>query len=199
MRLLVASRTPIDRATSWPLPRLHESPLRRQFNLTRQVLECVLPIEGGGELALFNTHLSAFSRGDGTLDRQVHAVLEHTLASASAGRCILLAGDFNSLPPSDDPARLGAHAELYAEHTSPLVPLYEALTSAVPDAEHAADPARWYTYLPFGENAPDRAIDHAFVHGRVEVQKVEVLTAYRDLSDHLPLRVTIVLAPLGVD
>ena len=77
MRLLTASRFGMRRAVAWPLPRLNESWLRKQFNLRRVVFESVLPLADGGELSLLNTHLSAFSRGDGTLGRQVQTLLEH--------------------------------------------------------------------------------------------------------------------------
>ena len=84
-------------------------------------------------------------------------------------------------------------AALYAEHTSPLVPLFERLRSAVPDSAHVAEPARWHTYLPFGASAPDRAIDHLFTSERVEVLDVDVLREHDDLSDHLPLRVRLTI------
>src|SRR5690606_7940906 len=74
MNLAVSSRYRLSSATRWQLPLLQESAVRRLFNLRRALLEVRVPVEGGGELRLFDTHLSAFSRGDGTLPKQIAAV-----------------------------------------------------------------------------------------------------------------------------
>jgi hypothetical protein len=49
------------------------------------MIDVRLPIEGGGELALFDTHLSAFSRGDGTLERQVAMLRAHAESAEAQG------------------------------------------------------------------------------------------------------------------
>ena len=53
----------------YQLPLLQESRLRRLFNLRRACL--ATPLRGPSRVSLLNTHLSAFSFGDGTVDKQV--------------------------------------------------------------------------------------------------------------------------------
>ncbi len=184
MHLSVFSRTPLLPGTRWQLPLLREGPVRRLFNLRRAVMDMPLPLQGG-TLRLLHTHLSAFSRGDGTVPRQI-ATLRHRAAAADAdGHAWLLAGDFNALPPGIDPRGLDDDA-LYG-FVSPLAPLYGEARSAVPLAAHHADPERWGTWVPHDGRVPDRAIDHAFGSPQVRFHDVAVDRAALGLSDHLPL------------
>ncbi|MFT5684512.1 MAG: endonuclease/exonuclease/phosphatase family metal-dependent hydrolase [Myxococcota bacterium] len=166
------------------LPLLDEPRIRQAFNLKRALMTAVVPIEGGGTLRVANTHLSAFSRGDGTLARQV-AVLKAWMESQPPDQPWLLAGDFNLLPPGDTPARLSTESDLYADDTNPIGALLPAFREAFGD--QLAEGAR--TYQPFGASGPDRKIDYVFYGGPLEVISAEVLRS--DLSDHLPLSVTL--------
>ena len=106
MHLSVFSRYRIDAATRTQLPLLVEPWWRQVFNIRRALLDVDLPLAGGGRFHVFNTHLSAFSNGDGTLERQV-AVLDSVLTrTALAGDAFVIGGDLNSLPPGDDATRL---------------------------------------------------------------------------------------------
>lgn len=189
MNLSIFSRYRIDGATRHQLPLLRESPLRRLFNLRRAVLEARLPIEGGGALRVFDTHLSAFSNNDGTLGAQV-AVVDGLVAAAEAdGDPWVLAGDFNALAPGDDPARIDAVGE-YAP-TSEVLPLFERWASPFP----AEDRPELRTYVPWGAEVPDRALDYLFHSPRVGSRDLAVLGEAYPLSDHLPFVVTIALPP----
>lgn len=176
MHLVVFSRFAMQQGRRLQLAALNEPRYRRAFNLRRALLHLKL-----GPLDLFQTHLSAFSRGDGTLDRQVEAVLQ----AVGAHPGVLLAGDFNCLPPGVDPSELGEAAVLYAERRTPIAPLYEALDAVFEDPG---------TYVPYGSNRADRTIDHAFVRG-VEVLEAEVLPEGAAWSDHLPLRMVLRVSP----
>lgn len=165
------------------LPLLDEPRIRQAFNLKRALMTASVPTAGGGVLQIANTHLSAFSHGDGTLAKQV-AVLEEWMASHPADQPWLLAGDFNLLPPGDSPSRLSTEAELYADERNPIEPLVAAFSEAFGDLLAAS--AR--TYQPFGAAGPDRKIDYVFFGGPLEVVAAEVIQS--DLSDHLPLKVT---------
>lgn len=80
MHLVTFSRFRISSAVRWQLPLLKESRLRRIFNLRRAALEVDLQVSPGNKpLSLINTHLSAFSYGDGTLTRQVTFILDKIL------------------------------------------------------------------------------------------------------------------------
>ena len=69
MHLATFSRYQLADATRYQLPLLQESRLRRLFNLRRACL--ATPLRGPSRVSLLNTHLSAFSFGDGTVDKQV--------------------------------------------------------------------------------------------------------------------------------
>jgi endonuclease/exonuclease/phosphatase family metal-dependent hydrolase len=185
LHLSVFSKVPLTTGRRHQLPLLRESAVRRWFNLRRAVMDVPL-MWGDVPLRLLHTHLSAFSRGDGTVPRQI-AALSHRIASAEAdGHDWLLAGDFNALPPGTDPR--GLHDDDLYGYVSPLGPLYARSTPAVPLTDHARHPTRWATWVPFGGLAPDRAIDHAFARaGRLSFHDVHVDRRALGLSDHLPL------------
>jgi endonuclease/exonuclease/phosphatase family metal-dependent hydrolase len=191
VHLSTFSRFRLVSATRRQLALMDEPWWRATFNLKRAVLDARVALDDGRAFAAQNTHLSAFSRGDGTLDRQVEALFERCLTLEDARVPWLLAGDMNALPPGDDPRRLGpTGAAEHPEAISPIAPLFQRFHSAISEESHRADPARWRTWVPWGGATPERAIDHAFVGGGVEVEEVQVLpeTAW---SDHLPIRLTI--------
>jgi endonuclease/exonuclease/phosphatase family metal-dependent hydrolase len=176
------------------LPLLVESRFRQAFNLKRALLTAAVPVEGWDRpLLLAVTHLSAFSHGDGTLDRQV-AVLAEWMAAHPPEQPWILAGDLNLLPPGDDPARLHLEAEHYtAGDGNPLHALIPRFRTATPVAELLGEAHR--TYLPHGAAAPDRKIDYVFVGGPVRVDAVRVAVEHGALSDHLPMVVDVRVAP----
>jgi len=199
MHLAVLSRVRLDEARRHQLPLLDEPWWRRLFNLRRAVLEVQVPVQGGPDLALLDTHLSAFSHGDGTLPRQIEAVRRLALRTRDAGRAVVLAGDFNALPPGDDPTRLPpADHVLYqveGDQDSPITPLYQDLVPALPLEAIRRRPERSYTYAPYGLGRVDRMIDHVFTAGPVEVHDVSVQQDRHDISDHMPIVVELTPDP----
>ena len=184
MHLSILSRYGLASAWRHPLPLLREPWIRRQFNLRRAALEARLPLQGGGELAVLNTHLSAFGYGDGTVERQV-AVLTARLGQLDdEATPWVLAGDLNALPPGDEANRLGSEADQYPEPVTPVAPLFARWTSAVPEAALARGEGR--TYVPWGSSRADRTLDYAFLN-RVRCRRWEVVADGAQWSDHLPL------------
>lgn len=187
MHLSVFSRFRVSAARRYRLADMAEPWVFRQFNLRRALLELDLPRDGGGVLRVMNLHLSAFSKGDGTLPRQIGAVAERLEQAARQGVPFVVGGDFNALPPGDAPDRLGADAALYSDEGWPLAPLFERWESAVPAERHRDEPEPWRTWLPHGLDAADRAIDHLFVSPQLEVLDAAVVRSQTEASDHLPL------------
>lgn len=163
------------------LAMLNEVFYRQWFNIKRCIQAVSLPIEGGGTLRLANTHLSAFSYGDGTLPKQVATVADWMGKDQS----FILGGDFNLLPPGDDPKRLTVESDAYADAVNPIEALTSRFKTSVPP-DKWLDPA-YRTYLPFGHEEPDRMIDYVFHGDDVEVVSVEVLRKFNQISDHLPV------------
>ena len=174
---------------------LDEPRWRQFFNLKRAILETTIPIGVGANrphLILGNTHLSAFSGGDGTLNKQITQI-EAWIESIPEGQPWILAGDFNLLPPGDSSSRLGKDAELYADAENPIERLIRKYKHAFPDL--LSKDAR--TYLPFGSGEPDRKIDYIFYGGPIEVESAEVLREASAISDHLPLEINFRLTTSG--
>lgn len=191
LHLVTASRFGVSWARRRALPLLDEPLWRRAFNLKRAVLEAAVPLaDAPVPLLLLNTHLSAFSRGDGTLGRQISALMERLRFLDSRGIPWILAGDLNLLPPGDSPARLGAEAREYADRENPILPLYRRYRSGVPAEEEARAPSRFYTYLPYGAKRPDRRLDYVFVSDLVDLHELRVMPEEPPSSDHLPLLLT---------
>jgi endonuclease/exonuclease/phosphatase family metal-dependent hydrolase len=187
MHLAVFSRYRIDQATRFQLPLLQESWVRQIFNLRRALMALRFPVEGGGSFMAYNTHLSAFSRGDGTLERQVAMIRAHLDEAGRANTPWLLAGDLNSLPPGDDPSRLGEDGVLYTDAAPPIQPLFDSYTPAVPLNELLSNPQPWRTYVPFGADRTDRVIDYMFYGQGVVPHTYSVDSNAIELSDHIPL------------
>jgi len=186
--LVTTTRYRIDAALRRSLPQLKENWIRRAFNLKRAILETSIPVQGSKRpLVLLNTHLSAFSRGDGTLEKQL-TILRRRLETLEAEQTPwVLTGDFNMLPPTDRPARLGKEASYYADRLNPIETLFKHFRSAVSLEQYRIEPERFYTYLPYGTKRTDRTLDYVFVGRRIDVIDVSVDQQPHPLSDHMPI------------
>lgn len=184
MDLATLSKAPLLRASRVQLAMLDEHRLVQAFNLKRALLQGEVKTEGlAHPLAVGNTHLSAFSYGDGTLGKQV-ATLADWMRRRPEGQPWILGGDFNLLPTGDDPGRLTAEGHLYADADNPIEPLLAGFSEVASDP--LAPEAR--TYLPFGASEPDRKIDYLFYGGPLRLVETEVIRSAAHISDHLPIR-----------
>ncbi len=196
MHLATGSRFRMAWARRHALPLLDEWFWRRAFNLKRAILETAVPLSGFSRpLVLLNTHLSAFSHGDGTLSRQVDVIMARLKRLDEGGYPWILAGDFNMLPPGESGRRLGDEAKYYSGARSPMARLFRRYRTAVSAKAYAADPSRHYTYIKFGAKEPDRRIDYIFVSAMVRVFDVRVLHPHPYPSDHLPLLLIASVSP----
>jgi endonuclease/exonuclease/phosphatase family metal-dependent hydrolase len=191
MQLAVLARAETRAARRIQLPLLRESWLRRQFNLRRAILE--VELSRGADrppLVVMDTHLSAFSRGDGTLSDQADMLLDRIATHDAAGSPWLLGGDLNMLPPQDDPTRLGKDAALYGDERNPITRLFDAgHRCALPVESRPHYPGDVGTYLPHGSERADRTLDYLFVSPGIEVLSARVLSEHTRISDHLPVLV----------
>ena len=155
---------------------LDEPRWRQMFNLKRAILATSIPIQHQNKhLHVATTHLSAFSFGDGTLDKQVDELL-NWIQALPPNEPWILAGDFNLLPIGDDPKRLEDGEKYYQSTSNPLQKLSQKYKNAITPEN--------YTYQPFGQK-PDRKIDYIFYGGPISVVESAVLSS--DTSDHLPI------------
>jgi endonuclease/exonuclease/phosphatase family metal-dependent hydrolase len=193
LNLAIISSFSLSDSKRHQLALLDEPRWRQYFNLKRAILESSLPLEGNrGVLRVAVTHLSAFSKGDGTLNKQIAQVKEW-MDSQPEDQPWILAGDFNLLPPDDTASRLGEDSELYSDETNPIEDIIPSYQTAFPKSlinKHR-------TYLPFGAEKPDRKIDYIFYGGPIEIKHAVVLRDQSHVSDHLPLKIVFQIKDLA--
>ncbi len=193
MELVTLAQRGMSSAVRHQLALLDEPFYRRAFNLKRAILETTFTRSSGPPFVVLNTHLSAFSYGDGTLEAQVQQIERRLEELDEAGSPWILGGDFNLLPPGDDPGRLGDDAGYYSDHNNPIEILFAAGRRSAFSPTALLEEESVGTYQPYGSDGPDRTLDYLFVSEEVEVQQARVLTDSPDISDHLPLLVEIVV------
>ena len=200
MKLLTLSKYRIREAVRHQLPLMPKDPLTRQFYFKRAILEARLPVAGGNDLAVLNTHLDAWSAGTDTLVRQVacaQALLEQ-LDRAGCAWC--LGGDFNLLPPGIASPHLSPVERTGYNPISELTPLFTRY-AGVPSASETGgdDCARWLTHFHNGKAEPDRTIDYIFLSPLTKLgdhhvrQKDPGQADFLKISDHFPVVVEVTL------
>lgn len=195
LNLVTLSKFRIEGATRHQLPLLNESCMRQAFNLKRAVMDVEMPVAGGGKFVALNTHLSAFAFNDGTPEKEIAELSKHAARLERQVAPWVLVGDFNMLPPGDDPRRLGVinnedHSQYYNPEVSPVTPLTQECRSAMDLEAYKKDPGPLRTYLPLGTDIADRVLDWMFVGTKTQILKYSVLSKHRHVSiasDHLPL------------
>lgn len=191
MKLAVLSRFRISLALRHQLAIKPDDLLTRQFALKRAVLEARLPVEGGGELAVLDTHLDAFAQGSDTMDRQVRAVDAIVAGLSSEGIPWVIGGDFNLLPPGSAYQLLAPDQRAYFNPETEARLLFDHHV-AVPSIEetNGSGRARWFTHFPNDPSVkgPDRTIDYLFLDRRLRLGPHHVRSAdARAISDHFPV------------
>ncbi|MBC3363009.1 endonuclease/exonuclease/phosphatase family protein [Pseudomonas sp. SWRI154] len=189
-QLATLSRYRIDHAERVQLPVADANFISRQFQPKNALLVSYLPVSGGGQLAVLNTHLERAAQPDDTAQAQVGAVSKALDKLESAGTPWLIGGDFNLLP-------LGQYRRLPTEQRSPysadseLHQLWDKYPMIPTNNEASGiDRAHWLTHYPNdpGLNGPDRTVDYLFYSPRLK--RVEAQVRQDDtlrISDHLPV------------
>lgn len=195
-KLSIISKYKITSATRTQLSLIPQDPITQLFNLKRALQEVRLPVEGGNELVILNTHLSAFSKGTGTLEKQINQIDERLKSLNDTKTPWIIAGDFNLLPPNTY-SLLSEEQRRHHEKNSAIKTLYRQHL-AIPSLEAAQSKQRkdWFTYFPnsSGVKQPDRTLDYYFYSSQLSahnsfVEHDKSLT----LSDHMPLIATFTL------
>lgn len=186
MHLSVFSKHTLGSAMRTQLPLLDEPAWRQAFNLKRGLLDVTVETVDGQPIHVLNTHLSAFSKGDGTLTKQMNALERYASALESSNARWILAGDMNSLAPGADASALGPDATYYQDDPNPIELLFRRFQPLISEPQFQQSAERWRTYVPFGADAPDRTLDYVFLSRTLSANNAEVLQEM-DISDHLPL------------
>jgi len=143
-------------------------------------------------LRALNIHLSAFSQGTDTMQRQVSKVAEILSGFAQNSEPALMGGGFNLVPSMAAYGRLTErNKEYYNPKKTEITPLFK-LFQAVPSLEEADGPehARWYTHSGNHNRRKiaDKTIDYIFYTNGLMVGKHYVDERNTKLiSDHFPV------------
>lgn len=142
-----------------------------------------------GALQLINVHLEAFD----AINRMRQANMIAERWDGKLAPLTVLAGDLNSVPP-EAPVRAGfvdePHADFTEDETLGVLRSI-GLRDAVAARDYRTDPTTRYT---FPASAPSRTLDHALLGSGLAVSEVRVYAEAGEISDHLPLLVTLTLA-----
>src|SRR5206468_395745 len=114
-KLAIFSRYCLGKARRSRLPGTPGSPIVRDFNLKRAILELELPLANGHCFTVLNTHLEAFPKGTDVMERQIQTLLRRLSALDQEKKPWILGGDFNLLQPGQlsrlSPETRGIHRE----------------------------------------------------------------------------------------
>lgn len=197
MKLVIMSKYPISSATRFSLPSItSDDVIKRQFNLKRAVQLAKIPVAGGQQLNIFNTHLSAFAAGSDTMERQVEKV---TKLLVNADEPWVIGGDFNLLPHQQAFSTLSADQRAYYNPVkTELTPLF-SLFGSVPSLAQtqSQEQHHWFTYMPSSDSGriPDRTIDYVFYSSQLTLGEHQVINSEktRQIADHLPILIDVTL------
>ena len=171
--------------------------LKRQFDLKRAVQEVVLPVRGGRDLVVFNTHLEAFAQNTKTMEKQVAQTKALLDAKTSEGIPWIIGGDFNLLPPDKSYNDLKKYQQKMYKKESEIATIYNKY-QAIPGKKDldSTDRKQWLTHFPNDPRvkAPDRIIDYIFLSNDIKldthyIRQKDTWT----VSDHLPVVAEIIL------
>jgi len=188
MKLSTLSKHPISSAKRHQLALTPNNILSKHLGVKRAVLETRIPFAEGGELALLNTHLEAFSRQSDVLQRQVNQLDSMLSNYCSLNIPWIIGGDFNLLPPMQYetlPVKQRFHYQQETELSS-LINKYPC----IPSLADLSNPNQWFSHFSNDPevNAPDRTIDYLLYspllscHSK-RIRQVDTL----EISDHLPV------------
>jgi endonuclease/exonuclease/phosphatase family metal-dependent hydrolase len=188
--LLTFSRFHVRSAVRYSFPGREAWP-RQLAELDRCFSESRLPVEGGRELVLLNSHLSVFDRGGRIRKLQLAYLKKRILDEYSRGNHVIVGGDWNHGLPGTDPerfkaamARPGWYMALPDDFTPPRFAW--AVDKTVPSIRSNG------TAYKEGENFV-AVIDGFLVSANVEIRMVTGHDlAFRN-SDHNPVAAVFVL------
>jgi endonuclease/exonuclease/phosphatase family metal-dependent hydrolase len=199
MKMSIISRYRLEQAKRYALPAITSNDIiTRQYNPKRAIQGVSLPIEGGGNLSVLNTHLSAYAQGTDTMARQIASVENVLITLEAEGSPVLLAGDFNLIPTDAAYQDLSdGSRKFYDANGTEIERLMKRYNSVPSQSETLGDNRQdWFTHIANDNKnpEPDKTIDYIFYSdnlflGEHYVRSVGTLM----LSDHLPVVATFTL------
>lgn len=191
MKLATVSKYQISEAIRHQLALKKQNAIVQSFDLHRAMLETRIPVEGGNDFIVMNTHLEAFAQNDDTMVKQVYQIKEFMDKYTAAGNPWILGGDTNLLPPGVAYEELPAKHKFWYNSKSEIGIITDKYKS-VPSITNAnsKDRGLWFTHFPNDVDAtrPDRILDYIFYSDllKLDLNKVVQEDAWK-ISDHEPI------------
>lgn len=188
--LLTLSKFKIDSSTRYQLPGKEEY-FRQLFDLDRCIEENRLPVEGGKELVLINSHLSAYDKGGKVRKVQIEFLKEYLKKEAEKGNYIIIGGDWNHVLPGTNPLDFKTQ-QPYPDWLKTLpedftpVGFKWAVDKDVP-SNRAVD-------VPYEKNVNFLCtIDGFLVSSNIDIKSVKGHNLNFEYTDHNPVEVEVML------
>jgi endonuclease/exonuclease/phosphatase family metal-dependent hydrolase len=181
----ILSRYPIRESTRHRLPQPESSPFWRNAFYLHRALDHARVEIGGAMWDVVNVHLEAFDRPN----REQHAATLAALIAKLDPARLIVAGDFNALPPEAKQKRgFVDEPEADFEGDTTLATIRKtALLEVLPEGDHFTFPA----------DAPTRRLDYVFFGTGLKLLSSRVVTGAGPFSDHLPVFAELSLSPGG--
>lgn len=188
--ILTLSKYKINSSTRFKLPGT-EAYLRQLADLDRCILENRIPVEGGKELILVNSHLSAFDKGGEIRKQQLQFLKEYIQEEFAKGNYVVVGGDWNHVLPGTDPLAFKTE-QGYPEWLQALPEDFApegykwAVDSTVP-TNRTVD-------IPYAKDVNFFSIIDGFlVSPNVEIISTKGINLEFENTDHNPVRTELVL------
>lgn len=154
-----------------------------------------IPVSGGGELCLFNFHLSAYSSDETVVPRQMKMMLSDMQDEYEKGNYVIAGGDFNQDLLGDSSRYFGVSGKEFTWAKPVDTKLFDGLDLRLAVPFDEADP------VPSGRNAdgpvnPEQfmvTIDGFILSDNVREESADVIDTGFKYSDHNPVCLEFVL------
>lgn len=189
---LTMSRYPIASALRRSLP--IEEGVMKLVDLDRCYSVSRIPVDGGGELVLYNLHLSAYTSDGKIAEEQLKMLFTDMLAEYEAGNWTVAGGDFNKdlLGNSDEIFGVSGPDYTWAQAIPPeLVP--EGLAIVAPFDGEAPVASCRNADRPYGPDNYQVTVDGFIVSANVAVEAARVQDTGFRWSDHNPVYLDLTL------
>ena len=168
-----------------------ETGFMKIVDLDRCYSVCRVPVEGGGELVLYNFHLSAYTSDGNIATDQLDMLIQDMRGEAEKGNWCLAGGDFNK-------DLLGNSAEVFGvtgeyNWSQPIADgtFDDTGLRLIPPADNATPvPSCRYADAPYAPGQFVTVVDGFIVTDNIAVKACEVIDTGFAYSDHNPVRMT---------